>query len=692
MIKPSPLRAAFGAALALLVCGSTHAVNAGPSELVTQAQEAMAKSDYGTAADRYAEAAATAQPDFAADFLLLAAEAALLGNNPAHADQLLSKIPSSGLDAHQIARIQLLRARVDVARGNYAGAAQILPTDPQDPVLADSMLLLRARALSQTGDVIGATSALVKREAFLNGSSLQNNRDAIWATLSNAPTTSLTPEASAGVDDLTRGWIDLARLARSGAPASAYEDWARHYGNHPGTERAQKLAALAPATTAAATTPPAPPQAAPVTAPAVSANPMPTAATVAQAPSAVAPSVATAEQAPATVATNPSAPGANSPPANPSAVLNQVLVPPWVAAWGPVQMAETTAPMPVVAGGGPVALLIPQSGPLAPAGNAIHDAFGNDPPTTQYNVSGTPQDAIDAFHKALSDGAGMVVGPLRKEDATAIATSVGGGAALPVPVIALNYLDGNLPVPPGLVQFGLAPEDEAQSAAADAYARGLRRAVILSAQGDWGDRIAAAYRRRFEALGGKIVDEGRYTTGTPDFSAPIKSLLKLDAADARYHSLQSALHVRMEYEPRRRSDVDVIFIGARATQARLITPQLRYFRAERLPIYATSSAYDGTIDSDLQGLRFCDVPALISSTLPSGQSVDLVRLTALGRDAAQLAKALRIGPLTGAMSFSGAAGLINVEPNGVVFRQLACAEFDAGGVRPLGAPDVAAAP
>jgi outer membrane PBP1 activator LpoA protein len=354
--------------------------------------------------------------------------------------------------------------------------------------------------------------------------------------------------------------------------------------------------------------------------------------------------------------------------------------------------ASESAAAPVAAGSGPIALLVPQSGPLAPAGNAIHDAFGGDAPATPYNVSGTPQEAVDIFRKALTDGAGLVVGPLRKEDATAIAASVGSGNALPVPVIALNYLDANLPVPPGLVQLGLAPEDEAQSAAADAYARGLRRALILSAQGDWGERVAAAFRRRFEALGGKVVDEGRYTTGTADYSAPIKSLLKLDAAEARYHGLQSSLHVKMEYEPRRRSDIDMIFLGARAAQARLITPQLRYYRAERLPLYATSSAYDGTVDADLQGLRFCDVPALVSTTLPSGQSVDLVRLTALGRDAAQLAKALRVGPLTGATSFVGAAGVINIEANGVVHRQLACAEFDAGGVHPLGAPDVTVAP
>jgi outer membrane PBP1 activator LpoA protein len=367
-------------------------------------------------------------------------------------------------------------------------------------------------------------------------------------------------------------------------------------------------------------------------------------------------------------------------------------VPPWVASWGPQQGPDAPPTQPVEAGGGPVALLLPQSGPLAPAGAAVHEAFGSDNPTTAYNVSGSPQDTLDAFHHALSDGAGMVVGPLRKEDAAAIATSVSSGTALPIPVIALNYLDANQPPPPGLIQFGLAPEDEAQSAAADAYARGLRRAVILSAQGDWGDRIAAAFRHRFEALGGKIVDEGRYTTGTSDFSAPIKALLKLDAAEARYRSLQSILHVKMEYEPRRRGDVDAIFLGARATQARLITPQLRYYRAEHLPIYATSSAYDGTIDADLLGVRFCDVPSLVGSALPSGQSVDLVRLAALGRDAAQLGKALRLGPLTGTTTFEGAAGLIYVGGNGVVRRQLACAEFNAGGVHPLGAPEVSVAP
>jgi outer membrane PBP1 activator LpoA protein len=350
-------------------------------------------------------------------------------------------------------------------------------------------------------------------------------------------------------------------------------------------------------------------------------------------------------------------------------------------------VSTATAPATSVdAGAGPVALLVPQSGPLAQAGNAVRTAFIGNQPATVYDTGGTPQGSVDMYHRALGEGAGVIVGPLRKEDATAIVSSLPLGSPLPIPVVALNYLDPTLHPPAGLVQFGLAPEDEAQSAAADAYARGLRRAVMLLVDNDWGNRVSAAFKSRFETLGGHVIDGERFTVGISDFSAPIKALLKIDAAEARYHSLQSLLHVRLEFESRRRGDVDAVFIAARAAQARLITPQLRYYRAERLPIYGPSSVYDGTADKDLEGLRFCDVPAIVAGALPAGQAVDIARLDAMGRDAAQLAQAMRIGPLTTATTFNGASGQIGLDTDGVVRRQLGCAELSGGAVHPLSAP------
>jgi hypothetical protein len=140
----------------------------------------------------------------------------------------------------------------------------------------------------------------------------------------------------------------------------------------------------------------------------------------------------------------------------------------------------------------------------------------------------------------------------------------------------------------------------------------------------------------------------------------------------------------MEFTPRRRADIDFIFIAARAPQARLIAAQFRFYRADDLPIYATSSAYDGTVDLDVRGLRFCDVPAVVNGNT-AGRAVDLVRLDALGHDAGQLSTAMRAGQLNPAVPIDGATGVLTVGPGNIVHRHLGCAEIGADGVRPLSA-------
>jgi hypothetical protein len=52
-------------------------------------------------------------------------------------------------------------------------------------------------------------------------------------------------------------------------------------------------------------------------------------------------------------------------------------------------------------------------------------------------------------------------------------------------------------------------------------------------------------------------------------------------------------------------------------QARLINPQLRFYRASRLPVYATSHVYTGnpdrSLDADINDVAFCDMPWLLDT-------------------------------------------------------------------------------
>lgn len=635
-----------GVAGAFSLCLSAAASAAGPNDAIAAAQAAYLRGDYAAAASAYEAIAAQASANFAPDYWLLAAEAAIRARQPAHAGALLDRLDLNGLDTHQQSRVQLLRAQIMLSRGDRGAAAQALAQLPADETQSAAALYVQAQLRFAQGDAYGATRLLEQRETLLVPAEIERNRDAIWSGLQNAPLNALKTPAAANDDAIARGWLQLALLARSAAPLAAYEDWRTHFPGHPASERLANLL-ITPAPAAAVASDATPAQA----------DTSASAAPQAQHPTPLLP------------------PGAAAavPPAVPAAIP--------AAATGIA--ANTGYSVPSVAlGQGETVLLLPLSGGLSVAGTVVRDAYTASQAAHVEDTNGTPTGAAEAYRRAQGDGASLAVGPLRKEDVTAVLSSAGG--SLPLPLLALNYVDG-LP-PAGLYQFGLAPEDEAVAAAKDAAAHGLRRAIALVPDGDRGDRVLAAFTTQLGATQGSVVASARYSPGTLDFSGPIKTLLKIDASQARARAVQNTAGLRLETNLRRRDDVDLIFLAANAAQARLIAAQFRYFRAENLPIYGTASFYDGSVDADLEGLRFCDIPALTTAPLVAGQTVDRVRLAALGSDAALLAQALREGHLGAGTRLSGATGVLEVDAAGIIHRQLGCAQFSGGAVQPIAAP------
>jgi uncharacterized protein len=353
-----------------------------------------------------------------------------------------------------------------------------------------------------------------------------------------------------------------------------------------------------------------------------------------------------------------------------------------------------------------LALLLPLTGPFAATAEAVRDGFfaayyGNEsvrPQVLLYDTGSGEATLRSAYRRALNEGAEFIVGPLRREDVVALADQ----GRPPVPVLALNYLDSGQRPPFNFYQWGLAPEDEARQAAERAVIESRYRAIALVPEGDWGQRVLAAFRERLESLGGKLIAARAYETGARDHSDAIRALLDLDASAERHRAVGAALGQKVEYEPRRRDDVDLIFIAARPDQARLIWPQFRFHRASDLPIYATSLVYDGEKpDDDLNGIRFCDMPWMLAREgewpalrerlqgLFPGLARQHQRLTALGYDSYTLVTLIEKGQLRPGNYFPAASGTLSLRDDGVVTRSLHCAEIRRGDLRPL---DVSLAP
>ncbi|HSW13550.1 MAG TPA: penicillin-binding protein activator, partial [Solimonas sp.] len=303
-----------------------------------------------------------------------------------------------------------------------------------------------------------------------------------------------------------------------------------------------------------------------------------------------------------------------------------------------------------------------------------------------YDVGSNSDNTLEAYRRAVADGAAVVVGPLRKESVAAMALQ--GTPA--VPVLALNYLDEMQTVPPRFYQFGLAPEDEARTAAEHAAGQGLRRALALVPQTDWGERTYNAFRQRFQALGGQVVEAARYVPGQKEYSTVVRNLLQAQKPP------EEPLPPGVLPPPSRRQDADMVFMVARPMEGRLIAPQLRFWFAGDLPTYATALVYDGRPDGDTAGLRFCDMPWMLTSAatniperieaaeLPSQKRYP--RLFAFGYDAQTLVATMRPGNGAVLARMPGMTGLLSIGGNGAVRRGLQCAQIQDGSVLLLETP------
>lgn len=357
-----------------------------------------------------------------------------------------------------------------------------------------------------------------------------------------------------------------------------------------------------------------------------------------------------------------------------------------------------------------IALLLPLNGPLQAPAQAVRDGFlagrflsgsKSAPAIRIYDTGSTAKSAVQAYKKAIQGGAKIVIGPLTKKAVTAVA----GVAQQSVPELALNYLGKNADsqVPADFYRMGLSPDDDAREVAGLASQAGLHRALTMAPDNSWGRDVVKAFKKSLRAQGGVVVDSAYFQPGISDFSSVIKSMLSLNASKSRYKALVSTLHRKIQYQAEPRDDVDFIFLAAQPREARLIRPQLKFFRASNIPVYATSSVYPGTpnpsADQDEDSITFCDTPWTLSNssriTKPRNKLQQLwpqafsnySRLFALGLDAYRLIPPANAHALAPGKHFQGYTGGLYNNGNGRILRDLKCARFKNGKAVLLNQPE-----
>lgn len=344
-----------------------------------------------------------------------------------------------------------------------------------------------------------------------------------------------------------------------------------------------------------------------------------------------------------------------------------------------------------------VAVILPLSGPLASAGQVIRNGLltgyysalsqGRSVPQLHFYDNGNGQ-VIQHYNQALTDGADLVVGPLSKAEVKKLARV----DQLPVATLTLNYGDAQQ-TPDNLYQFGLAPEDEARQVVNQAYNEGARLAGVLYPDSDWGKRVARTYIEAFEEKGGLITTQKAYGD---DETAAVGELLAIGQSHQRARKLNRLTEKHLQFEPRRRQDLDVLFLAANARQARQVKPALNFHYARNLPVFATSHVYSGSPDpkrdQDLDNIRFVDLPWLLDrksnlheladTTWPEGHG-NRERLFALGVDAWRLQARLHMLETVPNSRLPGVTGRLRVDENRHIVRQLDWAFFRKGNPRRL---------
>jgi outer membrane PBP1 activator LpoA protein len=342
-----------------------------------------------------------------------------------------------------------------------------------------------------------------------------------------------------------------------------------------------------------------------------------------------------------------------------------------------------------------IALLLPLSGRQADAAAAIRDGFlaarfaaGGQTTTPLIRIydTATPG-AHEAYDQAVRDGADFIVGPLLKDEVERIAAG-----PVSVTTLALNVLPEDGIAPAGFFQFALSPEDEARQAAVRAVTEGKLRAIALAPNNAWGKRMLSSFAAELENSGGKIIDYRFYNPASADYSQGIEDLLLISESDTRAERLQANLGIALDFEPRRRDDIDLIFLAANARSGKLIRPQLRFHFVGQIPTYATSAIYQEAArgNSDLNGIMFPDIPWILSpdegtsnirrtiETHWPGDEVRWSRLYALGYDAYGLTPALFNQPHDISLELIGKTGTLFMSDGGRVLRMLPWAQFQRG--------------
>ena len=356
---------------------------------------------------------------------------------------------------------------------------------------------------------------------------------------------------------------------------------------------------------------------------------------------------------------------------------------------------------------GPVALLLPLSGPLQPVGQILETAAtlattNSASPLDIRDTAGTAQGAASAATAAIAAGDGLILGPLTSAEAQAVAP-----IAKAANVNVLAFTNDSSVAAPGIWPMGVSPAQQVQRVVQVASAAGRNQLAALLPDSDYGHALGTALQTEASSLSAPSPTITFYEPGfsglnqatqsVSDFAdrgqglmAQIKAAQDLNTAAGREQARQ------LQHQPIPPPAFNALFIGATQPEelAEIATllpyysvnaPQVQLLGPALWASVATAMGHNGVYQGALYAAPDPQAAAIFDGRYQTTYGSAPPAIADVAYDAASIAQTLASGDgfslqaLTNPSGFPGADGALLLEPNGQVQRGLAVFQIAPGG-------------
>jgi len=341
-----------------------------------------------------------------------------------------------------------------------------------------------------------------------------------------------------------------------------------------------------------------------------------------------------------------------------------------------------------------IALVLPLSGRLQTAGEAVLDGFlsalyqtgAENYATPEVEIFDSSQLPVELIADLISDGEfDVAIGPLDAGNVSSFINSVSKEQA----VLSLNRMSDSDDRSSVHLGYSLAVESEATQSAQSASEREYRSAMLLIEDTGIGERAAGAFAEHWISDDRTIQDLVRLSEATT-LTERLEQSFHVNQSETRKSQLQTLLGKSLEFTPRRRQDIDTIFLASNPVLARQVAPTLAFLFAQDVPVLAISRIYESSDDPednrDLQPVEFLSPPWLIENRqslerAESSRPLELQKLEAMGVDAFYLSR--RFQQLNDpSFVYQGKTGNIYVGSTGNLERTMEWVKLDGNQLAP----------